>query len=209
MNEPASRQPFWYWGIVGLLLLAGAGALSTSADRSSMTSASSYEEARTAPDGVWEPSVEELAADFREFRQEVSQLTLPEQQEVWQSLGQRTESLAEQTLYTFFALPDERQQELLDRAIDRFEVRRRQWHERGGWGGGEGGSGRWPVREVSGDPDFNRPFAELSLEERLSVRRDMWQDATQQAHAMRSEFFRLLSERRRLRGLPEMVRRFG
>jgi hypothetical protein len=62
---------------------------------------------------------------------------------------------------------------------------------------------------VSSIPEFNRPFAELSLEERLALRRDMWQDATQQADAMRNEFFRLLSERRKLRGLPEPVRRFG
>jgi hypothetical protein len=49
----------------------------------------------------------------------------------------------------------------------------------------------------------------LSLEERLASRHELWQDSTQQAHAMRNEFFRLMGERRRARGMPEPVRRFG
>jgi hypothetical protein len=56
---------------------------------------------------------------------------------------------------------------------------------------------------------WNRPFEELPLEERLASRREMWTDATPQAYAMRTEFMRLLAERRKQRGIPEPVRRWG
>ncbi len=50
----------------------------------------------------------------------------------------------------------------------------------------------------------------MSLDERLSLRRDMWEDATPQSHAMRNEFLRLMNERRQQRGMPEPVfRRWG
>jgi hypothetical protein len=207
MNNSAARQPFWYWGAIGLLMLVGAGAVATSTGG---PIAIHYNAVAASKGANHEASVEELAEEFHKFRQEVSQLTPQQQQEVWQNRRSRTESLAEQTLYTFFALPADKQQELIDRTIDRIEVRRSEWEARG-WtfqGGGEHGHGRWPAREVSGEAEESRPFAELSLEERLALRRDMWEDATMQAYAMRSEFFRLVSERRQDRGIPEPYRRW-
>jgi hypothetical protein len=56
---------------------------------------------------------------------------------------------------------------------------------------------------------FNQAPSEMSLEERLALRRSAWHDATQQALAMRQEFLRLVGERRQARGLPEPIRRSG
>jgi hypothetical protein len=212
MNESNRCHGIWYWAATALLLVAGAGALTTSGRK---PVAIFYDTASRPDHNPTEPTVQELTDHFRQFRSEVGQLTPRQQDEVWQSLRDRTESLAERTLYTFFGLPSAQQQELLDRTVDRFEARRQmwlQWQERGGWAGSprhEHGSGGWPVREVSGEPDWSRPFAELSIEERLALRRDMWEDTTLQAHAMRSEFLRLVNERRKERGLPEPVRRYG
>jgi hypothetical protein len=190
-------------------LLVGAGAL---ASVRKTPEHYSVRAPRSLRDSDREPTVEELAADFREFRAEVAQLTPDDQREVWDSLQQGTRSLAEQTLYTFFALPEDEQQAIIDRTIDRSEARRRAWQEFNGNGypGGPPDAGRWPIREVSDTPDY-RTFEELNLEERLALRRDLWNDATPQAHAMRAEFFRLSNERRKARGLPESFpfRRFG
>jgi hypothetical protein len=150
------------------------------------------------------PTMEELSDGFRLFREEVAQLTPEEQAEVWQSLTRRSESISEQTLYAFFALSPGEQQEMLDRAIDRIEQRYQMWQSQGGYYGD--GSRGW-IREVAGE-DYSRPFGEMTLDERLSLRRDMWEDATTQAFAMRSEFRRLMNQRRLQRGLPE-YRRFG
>src|SRR5687767_6025939 len=207
MQETPSQPPKWYWIAVGGLLLVGAGAL---ASVRKTPEHYAVRAPRSLRDSDREPTVEELAADFRQFRAEVAQLTPDEQREVWDSLQQGTRSLSEQTLYTFFALPEDEQQAIIDRTIDRSDARRRAWQEQagGGFPGGPPDAGRWPIREVSGNPD-NRTFGELSLEERLALRRDMWEDATQQAHAMRAEFSRLMNERRKARGLPEPFRRFG
>ena len=205
MQETASRPSVWYWIAVGLLLVVGAGAL-YSLDQSS---ANYSVRARRPARGLdHEPTVEELAADFREFREEVAQLTPAEQQEVWQSLLEG-DGVAGRANAVHVFRPARGRAAGDRRSHDRS-------HARPADGCGRSGRrtaaappadrrtpGAGPIREVSGNPDLNRPFAELSVEERLALRRDMWQDATQQAHAMRAEFYRLMSERRKARGLPE------
>jgi hypothetical protein len=149
--------------------------------------------------------MEELTHDFRVFREEVAQLSREEQLEVWECLSQRTESIAEQTLYAFFALPEDERLEMLDRLIDRRLLREAQI-----WGQAALGEQRSWTREVSSALDYDRPFSEMTVEERLALRRDMWEDSTPQAIAMRSEFQRLMDQRRQERGLPPpMYRRYG
>ncbi len=211
MRETAGRQPWWYWAVIGTLLLVGVGAWCSSSNGSNAAILASPRQ----HDDEGDPTVDELAAEFRQFREEVSQLEPLEQQEVWQGLHDRADSLAERTLFRFFSLALDQQEMLVDRTIDRVDARRRMYMEMG-WGQPGGsppqpgeGRDRWPVREVTGAADWNRPFAELSLEERLAARRDMWEDATMRAHAMRYELYRLMGERRKVRGLPEMMRRWG
>jgi hypothetical protein len=198
MNEPAPRSA-WYWIAILLLFLAGAGAL-WSPGRAATRSVA----IRSVHRPSTFPTLDELTEEFHIFRQEVAQLTREEQLKVWQSLTERTESLSEQTFYAFFSLPESEQRELVDRTIDRMERRRQAWLAMGWQPGAER-----PPREVLGEDEWNRPFSEMSLEERLALRRDMWEDATSQAYAMRNEFMRLLSLRRQERGLPELYRRWG
>lgn len=198
MNEISRRQPYWYWGIVALLLFVGAGALS-SGEKQPTAILNRPELARRELDQ--EDTGGNLIRDFKRFRAEVSQLTVTEQRAVWQSLRRRSESVAEQTYYTFFAQPEGEQQELLDRAIDRIDQRRRLGKRRG-FRGAEN-STPWPVREVSNGSDLDRPFAELSLEERLAAQRDHWEETTLQSDAMRSEFLRLMNKRRQKRDISD------
>src|SRR4051812_27778851 len=117
MNESSSRQPLWYWAIVAILVLGGAGAFWNPGQAYGTRPGFTPAEAQLS-------SGPSLDADFRVFREEVAQLTTEEQLKVWQSLSARTESVAEQTLYSFFALSEQDQLELLDRTIDRIEARR-------------------------------------------------------------------------------------
>src|SRR5690606_31010138 len=137
-----------------------------------------------------------------------SQLSPEDQREVWRSLKEHSESLAEETMFDFFALPPEEQQGLIDRTIDRIEWRRRIWQSR--MSGGEGhfsDASAWrAVREVASEWDYSGSRHDMRLEERLSLRRDLWTEATAQAIAMRVEFSRMLNERRRERNIPRPVR---
>jgi hypothetical protein len=198
MNEQP-HQPLWYWGATLLLVVAGVASL--------WSPGQGAVRAIRMPPGLLGsgPTMEELSDGFRLFREEVAQLTSEEQAEVWQSLTRRSESISEQTLYAFFGLKPGEQQELLDRTIDRIEQRYQMLQAAGGYYGD--GSRGW-IREVAGE-DYSRPFSEMTLDERLSLRRDMWEDATPHAFAMRSEFRRLMNLRRVERGLPELYRRWG
>lgn len=207
MKEAGSHQSPWYWGAVGLISVAGIGAFWQPADdRVTISKAS-----RPVNDVSTEPSIQDRADQFRAFREEVAQLGPAEQAEVWQSMRERTESLAEQTLYEFFALDEGSQQSMLDRTIDRYEYRRQMYFGRGpGFSRDHGGPSydrAFPGREVSGDRYWNKPLEEATFEERLTSRRDLWEDATAQASAMRMEFTRMINERRKERGIPEPVYR--
>ncbi len=125
MNQ-VSHQPLWYWAATVLLVVAGVGAL--------WSPGQGAVRAIRMPPGLISssgPSMEELTHDFHVFRAEVAQLTPQEQDKVWQSLSERTQSQAEQTLYTFFALEAGPRLEVLDRAIDRIELRRQMWQTPG------------------------------------------------------------------------------
>lgn len=206
MKKPACRQTLWYWAAVGLITLAGAAAFCRPADDQLAIS-----KASPPVNDATDPTVQDRAEQFRAFREEVAQLEPAQQAEVWQSMRERTDSLAEQTLYEFFALDATPRLEVLDRTIDRIQFRQQMQFGRGfGYGRFRDGprlDHAFPSREVSGDALWNQPFEQLSLEDRLASRRELWEDATQQALAMRIEFARLTSERRKERGIPEPVRR--
>lgn len=205
MNETTARLPYWYWGLVAMLVLIGAGVLASAKGRP----------VAILNEAVWAGQESDQGgrsdnpiSGFEQFLEEVSQLSPAEQRSVWQSLRQRSESLAEQTFYAYFSLPEVEQQELLDRVVDKIEERRRLWRQHG-FGFRHSENSEWPVREVSRDSDLERPFEDLNLEERLSARRDAWEDATAQSDAMRAKFLRMVNERRHDRGIPEPFRHGG
>lgn len=140
---------------------------------------------------------------FGQMREEWEKLSPEQQHQARQSREERFNRDMEKRLTAFFQLsPAEREKEL-DKEIDEMEKRRKEWEKRrqergrdgnrnqnrldggggrGGWGGGQRGPS--------------------TGEQRLQRQKDRLSATTPELRAMRSDYFRMLQDRRQARGLP-------
>lgn len=130
---------------------------------------------------------------WQQFGDAMKQLS-PEQRQQLRQDGQRT---FENRVKNFFALPKKDQIAHLDQEINRQEAARKKWDAQKKSGKGPGGSGfgkgagfgKGPGK-ASGDP-----------QQREQRRKQRLEQTTPEQRAMFSEYARLLSERRKQRGL--------
>ena len=123
---------------------------------------------------------------FGEFRQEVEKLT-PDQRDSLRRDNPFAKQM-QQTVVSFFDLPEEKRVAALDKEIDRFEKFRKDMEKRRGQGGGPpGGFG-------------NR--GNMSEADRNAMRKKMLDNTSPQERAMFGEYMQQMQDRRKQRGLP-------
>jgi hypothetical protein len=157
-------------------------------------------------------SREQRDAARGEIRQQVESLSPEQREQLFSARREQFEQQMDQRLNEFFALPKEERKTALDKMIDEMEQRRREWQQRGGPGNQQGQAGDRPNRGPGDRPPGDRPTGDgasgrrgartdAERTERMKQRLD---STSAETRAKRSEFRRLLNERRKERGLPEM-----
>lgn len=157
-------------------------------------------------------SREQRDAARSELRQQVESLSPEQREQLFSARREQFEQQMDQRLNEFFDLPKEQRKAALDKMIDEMEKRRREWQQRGGPGDRQGQAGDRPNRGPGDRPAGDRsqgngaserrgPRTDAERTERMKQRLD---STSAETRAKRSEFRRLLNERRKERGLPEM-----
>ena len=155
---------------------------------------------------------------FRQMREEMGNLSEPEREQLRAQMREQFEERAQQEMDAFFALPETQRIAELDKHIDAMEARRRQFESRrrerstGDNGpnmamtqrGATSTDARPGGRSADGQSRGRGDWRSMSPEQRNQRRVAMLDRSTPKQRAQRSEYFRLLRERRKQRGLPEM-----
>ena len=144
-----------------------------------------------------------------EMRQQIESLSPEQREQLFSAQRERFEQRMDERLNEFFELPKEQRKAALDKMIDEMEQRRREWQQRGGPGDRQGQAGGRPDRGPGDRPPGDRPRGDgasgprtdADRAQRMKQRLD---STSAETRAKRSEFRRLLNERRKERGLPEM-----
>jgi hypothetical protein len=138
----------------------------------------------------------------QQFQDQMDRLSDAQREEVWSQMGQTFMQRMDDRIQEYFALPESERVAFLDREIDRWEDRRREWGSRQGGVSSPvaGGSGA-PNR--GGDGWWGRGPRDNSPEGRDARRRARLDRTTPEQRARRSAYFEALRERREQRGLPD------
>ena len=195
-----------------LLLLLGAWAAGMFSTDPQVT------EIQALRDKLRSPETEKLPPEERrklweDMRQKMQ--TLPEEQrrEMFRSGRQMFQERMAKRVDEFFALPKEKRMAALDKQIDEMEAWRRQ-RERQNAGRGNRGGGQATQANGSRQGNASRgrrsrgqgPQAEQARNQRRKSRLD---ETDPKMRAQMREYRRLMEQRRRERGLPDMRRRWS
>ena len=135
---------------------------------------------------------------WQEMRKKMEQLPEADREQLREDFQEKMEARMDARLDQFFALSPEKRKAELDKQIDEMEKWRKAREARGSRQNGNGGSARQGQNRGGGG---NR-WGNMSEAKRLERRKARLDRSTPKARAQRSEYHRLVQQRRRERGLP-------
>ncbi len=178
-----------------------------------VTEAKSVIETALAAEQIEEQSDEQRMETFKKLREMADAMPEEQRKQFRKAAEGMFISFMQQRMDEFFELPPEEQTEKLDKWIDRMEAgrvrreeRRKQREQAAAANGGEAGESASTSDE--GGRRRRSPFGEVTPEKREERIRRRLDSTTPKMRAQFQEFRRMLKERRKERGLPEMRRRF-
>jgi len=197
-----------------LLLLLGAWASGMFSPDPQVTEIQSLREKLRAPETEKLPP-EERRKLWEAMREKMQALPEDQRREMFQAGRQVFQERMGKRVTEFFALPKEKRMAALDKQIDEMEAWRRQREQQNAGRGGNRGNGNATQANGSSPrgnasrgrrPRGQGPQAELARNQRRKSRLD---NTDPKMRAQMREYRRLMEERRRARGLPDMRRRWS
>ncbi len=201
---------------IAILLIAAFGwawATREPEEPEAVTEAKAVLETALDAEKIEEQSDEQRMETFKKLR-EMADAMPEEQRDQFRKAAQGIFiSFMQQRLDQFFELPPEEQTKKLDQWIDRMEAGRARREERRkereqSTAADAGETGESPATSDAGEGRRRSPFGDVTPEKREERHRRRLDSTTPKMRAQFQEFFRMLNERRKERGMPEMQRRF-